>query len=149
PLQIVQRSKRNELTGGVRRSGRHWSAGENEPWSNRSRKNWTDRGTQTAVVWRSQWIAAGQSGGAATRRKECISASAADSCRISAPHEGIDKRCLGGRDVVECARNRIQSRNHGDSCRSIQALRNVARKEARLVASSLFESEEEERTFWI
>src|SRR6185369_3706659 len=106
----------------------------------------TDRGTQAAVVWRRQCIAAGQRSGAATRCKERIGAGATDSSGITASHEGVDKCCLRGRDVVERARDRIQPRNHRDSCRSVQALRNVARKEARLIASPLFESEEEERT---
>src|ERR1041384_6119443 len=91
PLQIVERSKRHQLTSGVCCPGRRGSAEKNEAWSNRSWKDWTDRRTHTAVVWRSQCIAAGQPGGAATGRKERISAGAANSSGISRPDQCVDE----------------------------------------------------------
>src|SRR5262249_28076070 len=82
-LQIVQRSKRDGLSGGVCGSKRHWRAGKNKSWSNRARQDRTDRGTPAAVIRRNQRIAARQRSAATTRSEESVRTRAADQRRIA------------------------------------------------------------------
>src|SRR5689334_12141925 len=144
-LQAVEWSERDELPGGVRRPKRHRCARENEAWSNRTRQDRANRRTKTAVIRRQQRIAAGQAGAATARGEEGIRTRAADRGRVTGSYRGVDESCLRCSDVIEGARNRIQSRNGGDSGRRSQACGNVAGEKTRFVSAALFEGEEEER----
>src|SRR5512132_2781447 len=130
PLQIIQRSEGDELTGSVRCAARYGRARENEAWSNCAGKNRADRRTQAAIVWRQQRVAAGQRGSAAAGSKETVSARSANAGRRTGCDQVVDERRLRRRDVSERARNRIETRNHRYRGRAGQPLRHVARKKA-------------------
>src|SRR6201988_2039731 len=124
-LQIVQRAKRDELAGGVRRATGHRCARKDETWSNRSRSDRTNRRTRTTVVRRSQRVTSGQRRSASTRSKERVSASPTDQGRVTGSNECIDERSLRRGNVSERACDWVQTGDNRNSRRSVQSLGNL------------------------